>query len=220
MANSMNKQERPRITTTTTKGAAGPSAAAATIRTEIYVSGSTSVATVLRHVTEVINELAFPKLTRAATPTTTMVMTADGNKPNQQPPPLLPTRVPKYISLRGLGQGIDRAVIAAVRLQHHGFLVSFHKGTVSILEQPVAAAGVNHEQQQDKSPIQLPKNANKIKELETTTTATATSAIGGPALGDARMEIRQVPSIEIRIYVAQYLSGPHRPGYRPRWRIS
>jgi hypothetical protein len=29
-----------------------------------------------------------------------------------------------------------------------------------------------------------------------------------------------VPSIEIRIYVAQYLSGPHRPGYRPRWRIS
>lgn len=214
MAGSTSQHDKPRITTATAKEAVGPSPEAATIRTEIYMSGSTSVATALRRVTEVINELAFPELVRAAAPTSTMTMATGGNTPNQQPPPVLPTQVPKYISLRGLGQGVDRAVIAAVRLQQRGFLVSFHKGTVSILEQPAAAAGVDRAPQQDEGSIQLPKNAHKTKELETTTAESAEE------LGEGRIEIRRVPSIEIKIYVAQYLSGPHRPGYRPKWRRS
>lgn len=46
----------------------------------------------------------------------------------------LPKSAPKaqYVSIRGLGKAIDRAIIVAVRLQQDGKTVSFHTGTVTV----------------------------------------------------------------------------------------
>lgn len=44
----------------------------------------------------------------------------------------------KYITVRGLGPAIDRAVLVAVRLQHQGHTVSFHPGTVTVVNESQA----------------------------------------------------------------------------------
>lgn len=187
------------------------------MQTEIYISGSTNVATVLRRVTQMINELAFPEFAcknSIFTTSTTVGVAANetdlpktSSRPPQQQPHL---SIPKYISLRGLGQGIDRAAIAAVRLQQAGFLVSFHMGTVSIIEQPATSAAVVttvscFEPQQEKDKKQTRKNSIK-------TPAVTVSAAAAPVIGT----VRRIPSMEVRIYVAQYLSNPNRLGCRPR----
>lgn len=186
------------------------------IQTEIYISGSTSVATVIRRVTQMINELAFPEFAcedSISTTNTAVGVSANetnlpktSSRPPQQQPHL---SIPKYISLRGLGQGIDRAAIVAVRLQQAGFLVSFHTGTVSIIEQPAPSTAVVttvscFEPQQEKDKKQTRKDSTK-------TPVVTVSKSGAPVTGT----VRRIPSMEVRIYVAQYLSNPNRLGCRP-----
>lgn len=74
-------------------------------KTEIYLTPSTPIIAALKHVTKVIEDV--PK-----------------NAPKA-----------KYVSVRGLGKAIDRAVIVAVRLQQQGHTVSFHSGTVTVVDE-------------------------------------------------------------------------------------
>lgn len=74
-------------------------------KTEIYLTPSTPIISALKHVTKVIEDL-----------------------PNIAPKA-------KYVTVRGLGKAKDRAVIVAVRLQQQGHLVSFHTGTVTVVDE-------------------------------------------------------------------------------------
>lgn len=74
-------------------------------KTEIFLSPSTPIVSALKHVSKVIE--ALPKHAPKA----------------------------KYISVRGLGKAIDRAIIVAVRLQQQGKTVSLHTGTVTVVDE-------------------------------------------------------------------------------------
>lgn len=74
-------------------------------KTEIYLTPSTPIVSALKHVTKLVEEV-----------------------------PLTAPKT-KYICVRGLGKAIDRAIIVAVRLQQQGHTVSFHSGTVTVVDE-------------------------------------------------------------------------------------
>lgn len=75
-------------------------------KAEVYLTPNTPILSAMKHVNKLIND-AY------ANP--------DSNL--------------KYITVRGIGKAMDRAVIVAVRLQQQGLKVSFHSGTVSIVDE-------------------------------------------------------------------------------------
>lgn len=74
-------------------------------RSEIYLTRSTPVVAALRHINRLIEEVPL------AAPKT------------------------RFIKIRGLGKAIDQAIIVAVRLQQQGHSVSFHTGTVTVVDE-------------------------------------------------------------------------------------
>lgn len=74
-------------------------------KTEIFLTPSTPIVSALKRVAKVMESL--PK-----------------NAPKA-----------KFISVRGLGKAMDRAIIVAIRLQQKGKTVSFHTGTVTVVDE-------------------------------------------------------------------------------------